>query len=283
MLGTQPAASPSDDTVEVVAETLPPGPFRAALFDFDGTLSLLRRNWQDVMIPMMVEILQETGTDESPEELYRVVEEFVMRLNGRQTIYQMMQLAEEVRKRGGQPEDPLCYKHRYHQRLAVQVEARIRAVREGRTAPDEMMVPGAREWLAFLCEKGLALYLASGTDLQYVQEELEVLGLHPYFQGRVYGALDEYWRFSKAQTIQKILAETGVSGEQIVAFGDGFVEMEETRKVGGLAVGVASNEQTRCGVNQWKRQRLIRAGAHLIIADYRCAESLKRYLHLDAP
>jgi hypothetical protein len=69
------------------------GPFRAAILDFDGTLSLLRQNWQDVMIPMMVEILQNTGTDESPDQLYDCAEEFVMRLNGRQTIYQMIHLA----------------------------------------------------------------------------------------------------------------------------------------------------------------------------------------------
>ncbi|MFT5527882.1 MAG: phosphoglycolate phosphatase, partial [Pirellulaceae bacterium] len=76
------------------------GPFRAVIFDFDGTLSLLRQNWQDVMIPMMIEILQNTGTDESPDQLHDCVEEFVMRLNGRQTIYQMIHLANEVELRG---------------------------------------------------------------------------------------------------------------------------------------------------------------------------------------
>ncbi len=30
-----------------------------------------------------------------------------MRLNGQQTIYQMIQLADEVRRRGGEPHDPL--------------------------------------------------------------------------------------------------------------------------------------------------------------------------------
>ena len=40
-----------------------------------------------------------------------------MRLNGRQTIYQMIQLADEVTQRGGTPLEPLAYKHRYHDRL----------------------------------------------------------------------------------------------------------------------------------------------------------------------
>lgn len=48
-------------TTEIIHPDHPRGDFRAAIFDFDGTLSLLRRNWTEVMIPMMVRILQETG------------------------------------------------------------------------------------------------------------------------------------------------------------------------------------------------------------------------------
>ena len=97
-----------DDEIEVLRPDLPRGRFRSVLFDFDGTLSLIREGWPAVMIPMMVEVLQGTGTRETAEELTAVVEDFVMRLNGRQTIYQMMQLADEVRKRGGTPQPPRC-------------------------------------------------------------------------------------------------------------------------------------------------------------------------------
>src|SRR6201985_1757775 len=86
------------DEIEVLNPDLPRGRFRSVLFDFDGTLSLIREGWPQVMIPMMVTVLRETGTAETPEELGRVVEDFVMRFNGRQTIYQMIQLAEEVTK-----------------------------------------------------------------------------------------------------------------------------------------------------------------------------------------
>jgi len=37
----------------------------------------------------------------------------------------------------------------------------------------------------------------------------------------------------------------------------------------GYAVGVASNEGERRGIDLWKRERLLRAGAHMIIPDYR--------------
>ncbi len=84
-------------SLEILRSDLPRGRFRAVLFDFDGTLSLIREDWPQVMIPMMVDVLAATGTPETREELAAHVEEFVMRLNGRQTIYQMIQLADEVR------------------------------------------------------------------------------------------------------------------------------------------------------------------------------------------
>jgi phosphoglycolate phosphatase-like HAD superfamily hydrolase len=260
--------------IEVVCPERPRGGFRAALFDFDGTLSLLRRNWQDVMIPMMVDILTETGTAESRPDLYRHVEEFVMRLNGRQTIYQMIQLADEVKKRGGVPVEPLAYKHRYHELLWREVGERVESVRRRQVPPDDMAVPGSRELLRRLRDKGLMLYLASGTDLTYVRNELQVLGLSEYFGEHVYGALDDYKRFSKAMIIERMIRDMNLPGEQVVGFGDGFVEIEEIRKIGGLAVGVASNEVERQGINTWKRNRLIQAGAQIIIGDYRQLDEL---------
>ena len=107
--------------IEILNPNLPRGRFRSVLFDFDGTLSLIREGWPQVMIPMMVQVLKKTGTKESESELAARVEEFVMVLNGRQTIYQMIQLADEVRRRGGQPRDPLEYKHRYHDLLMARI------------------------------------------------------------------------------------------------------------------------------------------------------------------
>src|ERR1700730_13802781 len=86
---------------------------KVVLFDFDGTLSLIRSGWMDVMVPMMVEILAELKTGETEEQLRAIVEDFVWRLTGKETIYQMIALADEVKKRGGTPLDPLAYKKMY--------------------------------------------------------------------------------------------------------------------------------------------------------------------------
>src|SRR5438445_10987802 len=114
-----------DNEIEILNSDLPRGRFRSVLFDFDGTLSLIREGWPQVMIPMMVEVLRGTETSETDSQLTAAVEEFVMRLNGRQTIYQMMQLADEVRKRGRRPRQPLAYKHRYHDLITQRIDRRL--------------------------------------------------------------------------------------------------------------------------------------------------------------
>src|SRR5690242_14644216 len=249
------------DDIEILNPDLPRGRFRSVLFDFDGTLSLIREGWPQVMIPMMVEALRETGTKESDAQLHAAVEEFVMRLNGRQTIYQMIQLAEEVRRRGGTPLEPLAYKHRYHDLLMQRIEGRLTALRAGTATPEEWTVPGSHALLEELRRRGVTLYLASGTDLKYVRQEAELLGLAPYFGEHVYGALDDYRNFSKKMIIDKILHDNRLQGDELLGFGDGFVEIEEVKGAGGVAVAVASDESARHGVNAWKRDRLVRAGA----------------------
>jgi phosphoglycolate phosphatase-like HAD superfamily hydrolase len=267
-------------SIEIIRPDFPCGDFKVAIFDFDGTLSLLRRNWQDVMIPMMVDVLKETGTAETGKQLHDCVEDFVMQLNGRQTIYQMIRLADEVTQRGGRPLDPLEYKRRYHERLWREVGDRVRAVRCGRVPAAQMTVPGSHEMLQCLAERGLDLFLASGTDLDYVRDEVHLLGLAQYFGDHVYGALDDYRRFSKAMIIDRIIHDCGVPGQRILGLGDGFVEIEEVKHVGGTAIGVASNETTRHGINSWKRDRLIRAGADIIIGDYSNRNTLLELLGL---
>src|SRR5580704_5414692 len=136
---------------------------RAALFDFDGTLSLIRSGWVDVMVPMMVEILVDLKSGESEAELRSIVEDFVWRLTGKETIYQMMEFAGHVTRRGGRALDPLEYKKLYLDRLWTRIHGRIEQLKAGKASPEEYMVPGARALLESLKARGLKMYLASGT------------------------------------------------------------------------------------------------------------------------
>ena len=265
-------------SIEVVNEGIRRGAIGSALFDFDGTISLIREGWQQVMVPMMVELLLEAPEHESEEEVRAVVVEYVDRLTGKQTIYQMIQLCEELRKRGATPLEPLAYKRIYHDRLWQRIAGRVAGLKAGRIAPDDLMVPGARDLLVGLREAGVSLYLASGTDLTYVQDEASALGVAECFDGGIYGALDRWESFSKAMVIEQILREHRLQGEQLVVFGDGYVEIENAKRVGGIAVGVASDEVRREGVDEWKRSRLLQAGADLIVPEFREHARLLDYL-----
>lgn len=257
-------------TVEVLRDVSRTQPPRCALFDFDGTLSLIREGWPQVMIPMMVDILKESGTGESDEELERVVTDFVTELTGRQTIYQMIRLAEELEKRGGAPADPQEYKNRYLDLLMEKIRHRRRRLRNGEARPADYLVPGSVQMLRALREHGVQLYLASGTDEQYVREEARLLELDGFFGGHIYGAREDYANHSKRMVIQRILRENQIDGASLVGFGDGYVEIENVKSCGGIAVALATDEANPGGApDPWKRTRLRAAGADLSVPDFR--------------
>lgn len=250
---------------------------RICIFDFDGTISLIRSGWMEVMVPMMVETLLDLKTGESEEQLRRVVEDFVWRLTGKQTIYQMIELASQIASRGGQPLDPIVYKKMYLDRLHERIRYRLEELREGTVSPEKYLVPGARELVLALRERGLELYLASGTDQDYMREEARLLDITPLFNG-VYGALDDYKSFSKKVLIQRLLSTPGVRGDEFLGFGDGYVEIKNIKEVGGVAVGVATAEPECLAVDEWKRQRLAGVGADFIIPNFLCHQELMQTL-----
>ncbi|HLK65211.1 MAG TPA: HAD family hydrolase [Bryobacteraceae bacterium] len=241
---------------------------RIVLFDFDGTLSLIRTGWMRVMVPMMVEVLADLKTGETEDELRQVIESFVWRLTGEETIYQMIALASEVTRRGGTPLEPLVYKQRYLDLLSHVIAGRLNDLRRGHCPPDRYLVPGVRAVLEDFKARGFSMYLASGTDEIYLKEEAQLLDVARYFDGGVYGALDDFQKFSKRILVQRILALPGVSGNQLLGFGDGYVEIEEVRRAGGVTVGVATDEPDCQIVDEWKRQRLIGVGADYILPNY---------------
>lgn len=263
-----------DQPIEVVNPQAPWGKARHALFDFDGTLSLVREGWQNVMVPYFVEVLLSCAHHEDADVVEHVVRDFVERLTGKQTVYQCIQLVDEVKLRGGDPLDPLEYKHEYLRRLWMRVEHRVAGLKGGSIEPDSLLVRGSRALLSALSDRGVALYLASGTDLPYVRDEASALRVDAFFGGHIYGAVDDYKTFSKQMVIDRILSENDLHGPELVVIGDGYVEIENGKGAGGLAIGVASDEANPGGIDEWKRRRLIAAGADAIIRDYACLSDL---------
>ena len=261
--------------VEFAPDFAPRPAISHVLFDFDGTLSLIRQGWPDVMVPMFVELLPRRS-GETDEAVHQLMFDDIMRLNGKQTIYQMLQFADRVKERGGQPREPLWYKDEYLRRLDRRIQHRVEGLRRRSIQPDDLLVHGVRPLLERLRELGLPLYLASGTDERYVKEEAELLDVTRYFGPRIYGALDDYKQFSKKRVIDRILRENRIDGAQLLSYGDGYVEIENTKEAGGLAVAVASDEANNGSgrFDEWKHQRLLGVGADVVIPDFRDADLL---------
>jgi len=224
-------------SIEVLNPRHPRGPFGSAVFDFDGTLSTLRDGWQEIMAMMMV---KELGPGSGSE-----VHEMIAETTGTQTIHQMMWLA--GKKADGT--SPGVYKARFLDLLEREVKTRM-----VRKPPRGYLLPGSHEVLARLNAAGVHCYLASGTDTEAVVREATWLGINGYFRG-IYGAEGSSTACPKKRVFQSLAERQSA----IVAFGDGKVEIREAAAVGALAVGI---------VRDGNRQRLVDAGAHILIEDF---------------
>jgi len=98
-------------------------------------------------------------------------------------MYQMIELADQIRLRGGQPLDPLVYKKTYLDLLHSKIAHRLEELRQGQRRRE---VPGARRaGMARSSQgRGLKMYLASGTDQPIYARGGELVGVSRYFDGR---------------------------------------------------------------------------------------------------
>jgi phosphoglycolate phosphatase-like HAD superfamily hydrolase len=254
-----------------------------AIFDHDGTISVLRQGWEDVMHPMMVQaILGERFLDADETLFARVdqrVRDYIDQTTGVQTLVQMQGLVDLVREFGVVAAERILdahgYKAVYNEALLTTVRERLEQLAQGELDASDLTVKGAVPALEFLFGRGVKLYLASGTDQEDVVREARALGYARLFEGRIYGAVGDARVEAKRVVLDRILEDVGSRNVQrLVTFGDGPVEMRETRKRGATAVGIADDEVRRYGLSLAKRRRLIRAGAQLVAADWTQFERL---------
>lgn len=255
------------------------GGIKHVLFDFDGTISLLREGWQRIMGPVCVEMV--CGDTPATPEIDHEVNEMIEETTGINTILQMERLVEMVRAHGLVAEDRILdahgYKQIYNDRLMVPVRQRIAKLDSGELSVDEVTVRGARRLLDLLAAKGVTMYVFSGTDQEDVRHEARVVGVDHYFS-EIWGALRTYEESSKEKVLRDLIARHGLHGPEVLILGDGPVELRHGKQFGGIAVGVASDEVRGYGWNENKRTRLIRAGADIMVPDFGEADKLVAYL-----
>jgi len=270
-----PTSEPLVTSAKWEIEPLGLGKVTHVVFDFDGTLSWLRHGWPELMLEVFEENMPpslSTRDSETRGELTTLI----LALNGKPTIEQMRAFAEWSLSQGGAQLDPEQLRVTFQDRLDAQIRERTAQVYSKTVAPDAYVVAGARALLEFLAERGVQLFVLSSTVEHRVREEAELLGIAHFFGERIHGSPLDPSQFTKRAVFERILAEAGISGEQLLAFGDGPVEIAEAVRLGGAAVAVCSDENHNgSGVcDPWKFNQLRAAGAHAALPDFRNALEL---------
>jgi phosphoglycolate phosphatase len=213
---------------------------------------------------------------DSRREIHEVLLQDILSLNGKSSIYQMERCAERVFEQGGPKLDPQAVLVEYQGALEIAIRDRTAKLKNGQASQDEFVLHGARALLRTLQRRGLVLIILSGTLEPQVKQEAELLDLEEFFGAHIYGSTSDLLRSSKQAVIGRLLSEERVSGEHLLAFGDGPVEIQLTKAAGGLAVGVASDEDSNGSgiLHPQKVPQLRQAGADLLIPDYREPDKL---------
>jgi len=242
-------------------------PVKAAIFDFDGTVSTLRQGWETVMEPLMLETINSSMPPD--QELINKVRDFIDESTGIQTIYQMDWLVEQLEhyKRNPEIHDAWWYKDEYNRRLLEEVSKRTDKLLSGERKPEDFQIMGSFEFLASLYERGIDIYIASGTDDEDGQREVDLIGIRQFVQ-HVAGAPHRRIGCTKEAVINKLIEDQGIRGRELVVIGDGKVEIDLGYKAGAITIGAATDEINRSGINEFKRNKLIKAGADAIIGDF---------------
>jgi len=278
----------NNETEVIVAFPEPPE-IRYAIFDNDGTISTLREGWEHIMAPMMIRAVMGERYNDADRSLYMkvkaAVDDLIDKTTGIQTLRQMKLLTELVRDFDIVPEDQILdehgYKQIYNDELMKMVRQREMKLNNRELSVNDLTIKGSVEFLKLLYDKGIKLYLTSGTDEADVKHEAAILGYDHFFEGRIFGATGEIRKEAKKDVLDRLLNRMSDSeAASIVTFGDGPVEIRETHKHGGITVGVATNELRRFGLNESKRSRLIKAGAGFIIPDFSSPSGLLELLKI---
>ena len=252
------------------------GNIKHIVFDHDGTISTQREGWEKVMEPVMIEAILGASYNTVDKSVYNEVRnhvlDFIDTSTGIQTIVQMKGLVEMVKSFNYVPKaailDAFGYKEIYNNGLMIMVNERIKKLKKGQLGISDFTMKGAVDFLNAFKKRGIQLYLASGTDIDDVIIEAKSLGYDDVFNGGIYGSVGDISKYSKKMVIEKIIKENNLKGNELMVIGDGPVEIKECRKAGGIAIGIASDEVRRYGLNPEKRSRLIKSGAQILISDF---------------
>lgn len=264
---TSAVIAPAFRHVEVIQKDLLRPDISHVIFDFDGTLSWLRHGWPTIMLNTFLAHTPEKWRNDATIRAELMAD--ILSLNGKPSIHQLACCHERARKEGISTPSPENLLSEYIPRMRRIVNERLALIRSGSRPASDFIVWNALRALENAKSLGLTSIILSGTAEDDVRLEAELLGLSTFFGNHIYGS-SPHGTFSKKDVIDRIMREERIEGHHLLALGDGPVEIGFTKAVGGLAIGVASDEEVNGShrADMAKRKQLIAAGADAIVPDY---------------
>lgn len=247
----------------------PTGQFTLAAVDFDGTMSLIRIGWQQVMHSVMKAALYDYHPNHA--HIDTDIRTYIAHSTGQPSIIQMAWVDEQVMLYGGPHRGAQYYLDQFSNAMKSQIDDRVAAITDESTA-DAFMVPGARRFLHALAERNIRIALVSGTEHHHLVRESAALRIDSYFDAGIYGPGTHAPGFTKHDAIAQLVARYNVAPGAFISIGDGPVEIKAGKALGGYSLAVASDEHGG-GLDIDKRQHLLDAGADAVVA---------HFTHLDA-
>ena len=257
---------------------------RKALLDFDGTLSREREGWINLMVACNLGALCQAVDDTKPEEALEWVIGDIEKTIGVPTYTQMRRLADEIRRRGGEPKEPGEYKGVYTSLLGMLVRKRHDKMESGTLYPSDLQVTGSTHLLSNLAARigSDSMYIASGTDIGPVLESVRRLGYDKFFGEQnivAAGSSGDPEQCAKQMVIERLAREQNLQPGELLCIGDGFPEVLYTYHAGGICVGVVTPDKSNYRhlghfTPEKKRDRLVRAGAHILVPHFLDSEEL---------
>lgn len=250
-----------------------------AIFDFDGTISLIRDGWESVMEHCLVSWVSNNAcSNEKLAEIKKDAKLLIDVTTGMNTIFQMDEAIELIRKHDCVAEKdiktPEDYKYEYLSMLENKIRHRKDEIKRS-GATNKYIVPGAVDFLKHLKALGIYMVVLSGTDEKDVKAELELLGLNSYFN-KVFGAEK---RRDKRDVLDRLFERQDIIPNSSLIVGDGPIEISLGSEHGCKTLGVCMPSD-KSQVEMCKRKRLLltNSGADLLVRDFSDLNYILRHI-----
>lgn len=236
---------------------------RLAAIDFDGTMSLIRIGWQQVMHGVMHAALlpHHPHSAQLDSEIYA----YIARSTGQPSIIQMAWVDEQVVVYGGAARGAQAYLDLFSHAMRDRIDQKLASIHDEASA-DALMVPGARAFLQMLAHYNVHLALVSGTEQIHLLRESAALRIDHFFDAGIHGPGSHHPGFNKNDAMATLIATYQVAPGRFLAVGDGPVEIIAGKSLAGYSVAVASHEASG-GLDEDKRRHLLAAGADAVVAN----------------